>query len=399
MKTSTYSPLHTILTTAKREIQILFSKKSVVITLLIMLLAIIGGIGFASWQTSKDPEEKAQSVAVVNVDKQFLDGSGLEPRDAADRGEAENLVRDGEVDAALIAENNEWQVISDGLPDTDVTAKIDALAEAYTQSAALEKLGVTPAEFEAASPEIDVVPVNISDLDEGKDDEASEQDFIRLLTVFILIMVIVFMVITFAAQVGSRVTEEKSSRVVELILSTVRPFDFLAGKILGNLVFGFISTAILLTAGVIGLHMSGLVEDVPIDWSILPVMLIAYLLAMVFFGGLYAAAGAMVQRTEDLQSTQMPVLLLILVSAYVPAFGWMSTDATWMQVASWIPPISIFAAPLSYAAGDFTGIQLAGSLAIAAVATVLVVWVTARIYRRTILNNGKTTKWSEALRG
>ena len=107
----------------------------------------------------------------------------------------------------------------------------------------------------------------------------------------------------------------------------------------------------------------------------------------------------MVQRTEDLQSTQMPVLLLIIVSAYIPAFGWMATDATWMQVASWIPPVSIFAAPLSYAAGDFTALQLTGSLALAAVATVGVVWIAARIYRRTILNNGQTTKWSEALRG
>lgn len=399
METNTYSPLHTILTTAKREIQILFNKKSVVVTLLIMLLAIIGGIGFASWQTSKDPEEKKQTVAVVNVDKQLLDGSDLKPRDAADRGEAETLVRDGEVDAALIASDEQWQVISDGFPDSGVMSSIDALAESYTQATALEKLGISPAEFQEAASAIDVVPVNISDLDEGKDDEASEQDFIRLLTVFILIMLIVFMVVTFAAQVGSRVTEEKSSRVVELILSTVRPFDFLAGKILGNLVFGFVSTAILLSAGVIGLHMTGLTEDISIDWSILPVMLIAYLLAMLFFGGLYSAAGAMVQRTEDLQSTQMPVLLLIFASAYVPAFGWMSTDATWMQVASWIPPVSIFAAPLSYAAGDFTGLQLAGSLAIAAVATLAVVWVTARIYRRSILNNGKTTKWSEALRG
>lgn len=399
MTTSTYSPLHTILTTAKREIQILFSKKSVVITLLIMLLAIIGGIGFAAWQKGKDPEDKAQSVAVVNVDKQLLDGSGLEPRDAADRADAERLVRDGDVEAALIAENNEWQVVSDGLPDNDVMKSVDALAESYTQATALEKLGISPADFQAAAPQIDVVPVDIGDLDAGKDNEASKQDFIRLLTVFILIMVIVFMVITFAAQVGSRVTEEKSSRVVELILSTVRPFDFLAGKILGNLVFGFVSTAILLTAGLIGLQVTGLIEDVSIDWSVLPVMLIAYLLAMLFFGALYAAAGAMVQRTEDLQSTQMPVLLLILASAYVPAFGWMSTDATWMQVASWIPPVSIFAAPLSYAAGDFTGMQLTASLSIAAVATLAVVWVTARIYRRSILNNGKTTKWSEALRG
>ncbi|WP_087116181.1 ABC transporter permease [Corynebacterium urinipleomorphum] len=399
MNTSTYSPLHTILTTAKREIQILFSKKSVVITLLIMLLAIIGGIGFAAWQKDKDPEDKAQSVAVVNVDKQLLDGSGLEPRDAADRADAERLVRDGDVEAALIAENDTWQVVSDGFPDDGVMSSVDALAETYSQATALEKLGISPAEYQAAAPAIDVVPVDIGDLDAGKDDEASKQDFIRLLTVFILIMLIVFMVITFAAQVGSRVTEEKSSRVVELILSTVRPFDFLAGKILGNLVFGFISTAILLAAGFIGLQVTGLLDDIEIAWSVLPVMLVAYLLAMVFFGGLYAAAGAMVQRTEDLQSTQMPVLLLILASAYVPAFGWMSTDATWMQVMSWIPPVSIFAAPLSYAAGDFTGGQLAVSLAIAAVATLAVVWVTARIYRRSILNNGKTTTWSEALRG
>ena len=399
MTPNTYSPLHTILTTAKREIQILFSKKSVIITLIIMLVAILAAVGFASWQKDKDPEDKATPVAVVNVDKQLLDGSGLEARDVADRAEAENLVRDGEVDAALVAENDTWQVIADGTPDMSVMSTVDALAESYSQATALDKLGISPADFQSAAPQINVESVDISDIDAGKDDAASEQDFMRLITAFILLMLIVFMVITFAAQVGSRVTEEKSSRVVELVLAAVRPLDFLAGKILGNLIFGFISTAILLGAGFIALQVTGLLEDISIDWSILPIMLVSYLLAMLFFAGLYAAAGAMVQHTEDLQSTQMPVLLLIFASAYVPAFGWMSTDATWMQVASWIPPVSIFAAPLSYAAGDFTALQLAGSLALAAVATVGVVWIAARIYRRTILNNGKTAKWSEVLRG
>ena len=119
---------------------------------------------------------------------------------------------------------------------------------------------------------------------------------------------------------------------------------------------------------------------------------------MLFFGALYAAAGAMVQRTEDLQSTQMPILLLIIATAYIPGFGWMNTDATWMQVMSWIPPFSIFAAPLSYAAGDFTALQLAGSFVLAALATALAVWAAARIYKRTILNNGSVTKWSQLLR-
>ena len=211
-------------------------------------------------------------------------------------------------------------------------------------------------------------------------------------------MVVIFTVITFAAQVGSRVTEEKSSRVVELVLASVRPLDFLAGKLLGTLVLGFVATAVLLVVGVVGLKVSGLVDDIEFDWAVVPILLIAWALAMLFFGALYAAAGAMVQRTEDLQSTQMPILLLIMASAYIPGFGWMSTDATWMQVMSWIPPFSIFAAPLSYVAGDFTAAQLAGSFALAALATALAVWVAARIYKRSILNNGSVTKWSQLLR-
>ena len=399
MTTNTYSPFHTILTTAKREIQILFSKKSVILTLVIMLVGILAAVGIASWQKDKDPEGKTTPVAVVNVDKHMLEGAGLEARDVTDRAEAENLVRDGEVNAALVAENGTWQVISDGTPDMSVMSTVNALAESYSQAAALEELGISPADFQAAAPQINVEAVDIADIDAGKDDAASEQDFIRLITAFILLILIVFMVITFAAQVGSRVTEEKSSRVVELVLAAVRPLDFLAGKILGNLVFGFVSTAILLGTGAIALQVTGLLDGISIDWSILPVMFVSYLLAMLFFAGLYAAAGAMVQRTEDLQSTQMPVLLLFFASFYIPGFGWMNTDATWMQVASWIPPVSIFSAPLTYAAGNFTALQLAGSLALAAVATVAVIWFAARIYRRTILNNGKTTKWSEALRG
>ena len=399
MTPNTYSPLHTILTTAKREIQILFSKKSVIITLLIMMLAIIGLIGFAAWQKDKSDEKEATTVAVVGVSAQAFEGSTFEPREAADRAEAEQLVRDGEVDTALVAEGDTWQVISDGFPKPEVIADVNGTADGVSQTTALEKLGISPEEFAAASPNVEVVPVDIADLDANKDDAESEQDFIKLLTAFILLMAIVFMVITFAAQVGSRVTEEKSSRVVELVLAAVRPLDFLAGKILGNLVFGFVSTAVLVAAAGISLKVTGLLEDVDIAWSILPIMFLSYVLAMLFFGGLYAAAGAMVQRTEDLQSTQMPVLLLIIASAYIPAFGWMNTGATWMQVASWIPPVSIFAAPLSYAAGDFTALQLAGSLAIATIATLAVIWITARIYRRSILNNGKTTKWSEALRG
>ena len=393
----TYSPMHTITTTAKREVQILLLKKGVIVTLVIMLLAILGMIGFGTWMKNKDEAEAeagGPAVATVGIAEQLLDDAGYDARTATDRTEAEQLVRDGDVQAALIVEGDTWEVLADGSPSTTILTGLDALSQQQARAETLSTLGISPADYEAASPQIDVVPVDINDT-EG--DDTAEQ-LTRLLTTFFALIIVMFTVITFAAQVGSRVTEEKSSRVVELILASVRPLDFLAGKLLGTVIFGFLATAMLLAVGGIGLKVSGLIDDVEIDWSVLPILLVAWLLSMLFFGGLYAAAGAMVQRTEDLQSTQMPILILLMACVYISSFGWSNTDSTFMQVVSWIPPFSIFSAPLTYAAGDFTAVQLAGSFALAAVTTVLVVWGAARIYKRTILNNGSVTKWSQVLR-
>ena len=393
----TYSPMHTITTTAKREVQILLLKKGVIFTLVIMLLAILGMIGFGTWMKNKDEAEAeagGPAVAAVGIAEQLLDDAGYDARTATDRTEAEQLVRDGDVQAALIVEGDTWEVLADGSPSTSILTGLDALSQQQARAETLSNLGISPADYEAAAPQIDVVPVDINDT-EG--DDTAEQ-LTRLLTTFFALIIVMFTVITFAAQVGSRVTEEKSSRVVELILASVRPLDFLAGKLLGTVIFGFLATAVLLAVGGIGLKVSGLIDDVEIDWSALPILLVAWLLSMLFFGGLYAAAGAMVQRTEDLQSTQMPILILLMACVYISSFGWSNTDSTFMQVMSWIPPFSIFSAPLTYAAGDFTAIQLAGSFALAAVTTVLVVWGAAGIYKRTILNNGSVTKWSQVLR-
>jgi len=392
----TYSPMQTVLTTAMREIQFLLRSKGVGFTLAITLIAIVGLTGFGAWQKNKNDDAEAPAIAAVNLDSQYLTDAGYDGRAAANLDEAVHLVRDGDVEAAVVVDGSQWQVMSDGLPSSDIMTGIDGLADAYARTAALAELGVSPADYEAAAPQIDVVAVDVDEA--AGEDTDSESSFARLFTALIALSVVVLSVITFAAQVGSRVTEEKSSRVIELILASVRPLDFLAGKLLGALAYGFLATSLLIIVGAVSMQATGLLEGIDFDWSIFPILLVSWLLGMLFFGGLYAAAGAMVQRTEDLQSTQMPILLLLMASAYVPAFGWSATGATWMQVMSWIPPFSIFAAPLSYAAGDFTAAQLLGSFAIATAVTVVVVWFAARVYQRTILNNGRVTKWSEALR-
>lgn len=391
--TRAYSSTQTIRTTAVREVQVLSRTKSIWVTVAVLLLALFAMIGFGTWQSHKDDSSGATSLAVVGAPATTFDGSGLDVREAPDRAGAEDLVRNGDIDAAVIAGPQGWEVLRDGDSAADAVPAVEAAAARFATSQALDSLGISPEQFAAALPDTTVTTVDISG-----GDGVSEADLPRLVTALVALMVIVFTVILFAANIGSRVTAEKSSRVVELVLAAVRPMDFLAGKIIGNVLFGFALTALILGAGAVGLAVSGLVDHYDVSWSLLPVVLLAWVLAMLFFGALYAAAGAMVQRTEDLQSTQAPILFLLIASMYVPMFGWMHTSATWIQVLSWIPPFSIFTAPITYAAGDFSLAQLLGSYALAAVATVAATWLAARIYRTTILNNGRRMSWVQALR-
>ena len=390
---SPYSSAETITTTARREIQVLSRTKSIWVTVAVLLLAVLGMIGFSAWKSHHDDSSGATSVAVVGVPASAFDGSGFGVRESADRPGAEGLVRGGDVDAAVVAGPQGWEVLQDGDSAGETVPAVEAVASRFATTQALASLGVSPEQFASALPDTTVTAVDVSD-----GGGVTDADLPRLLTALVAMMVIVFTVILFAANIGSRVTAEKSSRVVELVLAAVRPMDFLAGKIIGNVVFGFVLTALILGVGAVGLAVSGLVDRVEVSWSILPVLLLAWLLAMLFFGALYAAAGAMVQRTEDLQSTQAPILFLLIASMYVPMFGWMHTSATWIQVLSWIPPFSIFTAPITYAGGNLSLAQLLGSYALALAATVAAMWLAARIYRSTILNNGRRMSWVEALR-
>ena len=393
MAQNTYSHAETITTTAGREIQVLARTKSIWVTVAILIVSIVGMIGFFSWQANKDSEEPAVSLAVVGVPEAAFADAGFDVSEASSRADAEKLVRNGDVDTAVVASEQGWEVLEDGEPSMSTLGQISSIATRYASTEALSSLGLTPEQYASAMPNTEVTGVDIS-----AGGQRSEADFAKLLTAFVALLVTVFTVILFAANIGSRVTAEKSSRVSELILAAVRPMDFLAGKILGNVAMGLALTVLIIGSGVVALFAFGLTEMIEFSFSILPIMLLSWLLAMLFFGALYAAAGSLVQHTEDLQSTQAPILFLLMGSMYVPFFGWMHTDATWMQALSWIPPFSIFTAPITYAGGDFTATQLLGSYALALVATAVAIWLAGRIYRSSILYNGGKRSWLQAIR-
>ncbi|AWB83609.1 ABC transporter permease [Corynebacterium liangguodongii] len=390
-----YSPVHTMRTTALREIELLIRMKSIWATVILLLVGIVGFSAFLGWQANKAEDDLRSPLAVVGAPAEAFAGTSFEPREAQSRQEAEDLVLSGEVKAAVVATPQGFEVLASGEPPLSTVSQVQTIATGLAQAEALGQLGVSPEDYAASLPPAEVTA---NDVSAESTPDADPADGARMGTAIATVFISIFTVFIFAANVGSRVTVEKSSRVIELILSAVRPLDFLAGKIVGNVLFGLAATVFIVGVGAASFALAGLTESITISWGILPLMAVGWLLSMLFFSTLYAAAGAIVQRTEDLQSTQGPILILMMAAMYVPLFGIDSTDATWMQVASWIPPVSFFTAPLTYAAGDFSMAQLVSSLALGLVATVAAMWVAAKIYRNSVLNNGSKMTWAQALK-
>lgn len=387
-QTTRYSSTNTIATVANREIQVALRSKGIILSFIIVLLVTLIGIGVANWYVNRDTV--APKVAMVGVETSAFADSGFELFPMDNRDEALYAVENNQADAAFLITDNQAEVAFDGEPDPTLTALVQSYLESRAQIKALTALDVDPAAY---ANQYQPIPLTMTDL------KSSDTDSAAIFTALIGVSIITFFIMLFAGHIGSRVTEEKSSRIIEIILASVRTGDFLRGKLVGNLLVGISgSTFVLIVAG-IAFWLSGLGKDIDFRWPILPLLILVFIIGLLFFGALYAAAGSLVSRAEDLQSTQTPVTILSLAMIYAPLFGLSTLDSPIMQICSWLPPISLSVVPVQVAAGNMSiGLGLL-SLALTTTVTAGILAVAAKIYRNAILLNGRKVKWGAALKG
>ncbi|WKS71833.1 ABC transporter permease [Corynebacterium accolens] len=262
-----YSAMKTIGTVAKREMAVALKTKSVVIMMLLLIIGAIATPIIIDLLSGGDDEP--DSVAVVGMEADAFADSGLETQAADDRDSAVQLIDDGDVDAALVPANDEgWELLANGTVSTTISTTVNQVVAAQAQAEALDTLNIDPQELAAATPSAEVTAVDL------ETDEASEEQMGNVAIVLIAAIVVVFSIMTFAGLIGGRVTEEKSSRVVEIILSTVRPVDFLAGKVIGNTIIGLLGTFLILAGGVASLAFTGAASEIQLDYGLIAALLV-----------------------------------------------------------------------------------------------------------------------------
>jgi ABC-2 type transport system permease protein len=302
----------------------------------------------------------------------------------ADAAEAERSVNDGDIDAYVDGDT----VYVDQSLDSTLRA---VLENAYSQvegAKALESAGIDPGDVAAALTSATLRTVTL-------DPDADERET-RGGIAFFGTIILFGQLITYSMWVAMGVVEEKSSRVVEVILSTIPARALLAGKIVGIGLLGLVQLALI---GGLGLGLAGALGAIELSGPMITPVLTAlgwFVLGFAAYASLSAAAAARISRQEDLQNVTTPVNTLMMVSYFGAFFVFLNPDSPAAGVLSIVPPFSALIMPLRMARGDAAGWEIALALGLMLALIAVLVVLAARIYEGAVLRMGAKVSMKDA---
>jgi ABC-2 type transport system permease protein len=292
--------------------------------------------------------------------------------------EARRAVDAREADAALV---DAAQIVVRAEPPDQLVGLIQAVSIRERSRRALVTAGLTPEDVDAALLQAPL-PVNALEPVDSRSRETAT-------VVFLGVLLLYGQLFAYGYWVAAGVVEEKSSRVVEVLLATVRPSHLLRGKILG---IGLLGLGQLLLIGLVGLIASAAVGtlDFP-SGAVATIGLVLgwFVLGFFFYASLFAVAGSIVTRQEDLQTTMTPLTILILGSFFIGLSATSNPDSTLATVASLLPFSSPLVMPTRIALGEAATWEVVASIAISVGATAAVIPIATTIYSRALLRPGR----------
>jgi ABC-2 type transport system permease protein len=332
-----------------------------------------GRLGIVGDATRLGPAVQAQGEA-VGVDVEIVEYD--------DEAAARAAVEAEEVDGALVDGTGASPELLVGSRDSTMEAVVGAAVSGVAISDRLLDAGVDPGSL----PQVTITAVG------GEDDGQ------RAVVAIIGVGVLYGLLILFAQFVAQGVVEEKSSRVVELLLVTMRPWQLLAGKILGLGVLGLGQIVAISVVGV-GAALAFDVVSVPGELITTVLTVVAwFVLGYAFYASVFAVAASLVSRQEDLGSVLTPTTLLLVGGFIVAIQAASDPSSTLAMVTSYVPGLSPLVMPVRQAAGEAALWEVALAVLLMLVAIALVVRLGGRVYAGALLRTSGKTKLREALR-
>jgi ABC-2 type transport system permease protein len=307
-----------------------------------------------------------------------------------DRETAEAAVDSGDVDAVLIDGS---EVIVESVGGFGESAIVSLLQ----QGAASVQLEAVVAEGgeEAA----DVIEVMTSDPLETTTLTGQETgDETRGAVAYAGLLLLYLAVLIYGNWMLSGVTEEKSNRVVEVLLSSVKPWQILAGKIIGIGTLGIAQFAGTILVALLAVRLTGALELPSLDATLVFNLIVWFILGFLLFAVLYGAAGSLVSRMEDAQNVAFPMSMIAVAGFFVSIGALSDPDGTAAVIGTFIPFTAPFVVPVRAALEAIPAWQYIASVVITIATIVGLILVAGRIYAGGLLRFGTRVKLRDAWR-
>jgi ABC-2 type transport system permease protein len=319
---------------------------------------------------------------VVQTADALKGGDSFEVTRAEDQAGAERLVSDGDVKAALLPGADGYVVVGDQQLDSDLQNTLrEAVANLGMEHNA-GKAGLTPDQLRAgtAVQERLLNPGPLPDL---------VADFVNIGLALAFYMT----ALGFGMMIAQSVVQEKESRVVEILAAAIPIRALLWGKVIGNTVLALSQIVVIAAASLIGLLATGQADILKVIAPVAGWFVVFFVLGFIALAGLWAVAGSLATRQEDLGSTTLPGQMILMIPFFFSVFA----GASAKTVASFIPIASSMAMPGRMLTEHVPVWQPLLAILILLVATVGIVRLGARVYERTLLKTGRRLGYREAI--
>nr|WP_300050446.1 ABC transporter permease [uncultured Nocardioides sp.] len=365
----------------RREVVSRITDKSFLLGTAFMVVLIAGFIGFNAWQEERTetvtlaatPDAAAMATAVADAAPGVDENIEVTIVEVDDRAAAESALREDEVDAWLHPTDDGWQLTSESSEQGSLTDVVEVVVQQQVLADNAAEVGTTVESLQAGS------TVTTAFL-RGDAEKAGVAEAVG----FVFVFLFYFAALVFGMQLASSVIEEKQSRIVEIIAAAIPVRHLLAGKVLGNTALAVIQLMVYLVVGLVGLSFTSYKSYVPALSGPTAWFIGFFLAGFIALACLWAVAGSLASRTEDLQATSTPLTMLMLVMF----FGGLSLDGRAQVIASFVPPVSAVVMPKRILAGGVEWWEPLLALGLLAVFAAVTVWIGERLYRRALLQTG-----------
>ena len=383
------------LTVAKFTASDMIKRKSFIISTIIILAMIV--IGFNIPTIIKKFKNDEEKIIIVDKNKIFEDKLKLlETKedlitDKIEIEEIKNQIKEGKVEYGIVIEKQNNNITFTYILENEMSSGpteefINKITTLY-KDIQIEKLDLKKEEIEKLNPTFDFKI-------DAVDSEIKGNPLVMMLASLVLFYAVYFC----AFQVSSSITTEKTSKIIETLVTSTSPTNIIIGKTLGVGIIGTCQLAAIIITAFISAKtfLDPKLLEMALDTSSLTLSLglitiLYFILGYLTFGLLYALTGSTVSKPEDIQSANQPVVFITMIGFYLAYFSMMNPSSELNKLAALLPISSPFCMPFRIMMKAASTNEILLSIGILIITIIVVANVAIKIYKNAILNYGKAT--------